>query len=232
LSHYLQLYNHYNITMQNKIADLRRDYQLRSLDIGEVSPDPFVQFKGWFDEALKIANASKRFEANAMTLCTATPDGKPSARIVLLKGFDEKGFIFYTNYDSKKGQQITANPYVSLVFHWHEMERQVRIEGQAARLAPSLSDDYYDSRPRKSRLGAWASPQSQTIGDRAILEKNMDELQADYGEKKPIPRPSYWGGYCVEPSAIEFWQGRSSRLHDRIFYEKNNGKWRTRRLAP
>jgi len=218
--------------MQKKITNLRRDYQSRTLDITDVSPDPFLQFKKWFDEALEIANETKGFEANAMTLCTATPDGKPSARIVLLKGFDEKGFIFYTNYDSRKGQQIEANPNVALVFHWHGLERQIRIEGQAERVEPSLSDKYYNSRPRKSRLGAWASPQSQIIDHREILEKNMQQLQADYGEEKPIPRPPHWGGYRVAPSAIEFWQGRSSRLHDRIIYERNDNSWEIRRVAP
>jgi len=218
--------------MQKKIADLRRDYQSRTLDIVDVSPDPFSQFKKWFDEALQIANQTQGFEANAMTLCTATPTGKPSARIVLLKGFDEKGFIFYTNYDSKKGQEIEANPNVALAFHWHGLERQIRIEGEARRVKPSLSDKYYNSRPRKSRLGAWASPQSQTIDHREILEQNMEQLQADYGEKKPIPRPPHWGGYRVVPSMIEFWQGRSSRLHDRIVYERNDDSWAIRRLAP
>ncbi len=218
--------------MQKKIADLRRDYQLKTLDISDVSPSPFVQFKNWFDGALQFASETEGFEANAMTLCTATPTGKPSARIVLLKGFDEKGFIFYTNYESRKGRQIEANPYVSLVFHWHGLERQIRIEGEAKRVAASLSDNYYNSRPRKSRLGAWASPQSQSINDREILEQNMQQLQAQYEEDKPIPRPLHWGGYRVVPSAIEFWQGRSSRLHDRIFYEKNDDEWTITRLAP
>ncbi len=218
--------------MQNKIADLRRDYQFRTLNITDVSPAPFVQFKNWFDEALKVAEETKGFEANAMTLCTATSEGKPSARIVLLKGFDEKGFIFYTNYESKKGQQIEANPNVALVFHWHGLERQIRIEGQAHRVEPSMSDKYYNSRPRKSRLGAWASPQSQTIEHRELLEQNMEQLQAKYSEEKPIPRPPHWGGYRVAPSLIEFWQGRSSRLHDRIVYEKKNDSWEIRRVAP
>ncbi len=218
--------------MQKKIANLRRDYQSRTLDITELSSDPFLQFKNWFDEALEIANETKGFEANAMTLCTATPDGQPSARIVLLKGFDENGFIFYSNYKSKKGQEIETNPNVALVFHWHDLERQIRIEGQAGRVEASLSDKYYNSRPRKSRLGAWASPQSQTIDNREILENNMQQLQADYGEEKPIPRPPHWGGYRVAPSMIEFWQGRSSRLHDRIVYQKDNEAWRIQRLAP
>ena len=218
--------------MQDKIADLRRDYQFKTLDIKEVSADPFVQFKTWFDEALKMATETQAFEANAMTLCTATPDAKPSARIVLLKGFDENGFIFYTNYTSRKGKEIDANPNISLVFYWHHLERQIRIEGQAHRLKEELSDDYYNSRPRKSRLGAWASPQSQPIDHRDTLEQNMQQLQAEYGEEKPIPRPPHWGGYRVVPSAIEFWQGRSSRLHDRIFYEKKDAAWAITRLAP
>lgn len=215
------------------IADLRRDYKSRTLDIKDVSADPFTQFRQWFDEALKTVKPSAGVEANAMTLATATPEGKPSARIVLLKAFDENGFVFYTNYDSKKGQQIKHNAQVALVFHWHELERQVRVEGHAKPIAAPTSDSYYNSRPRKSRLGAWASPQSQTIENRQILEQNMTELQADYGEEKHIPRPPHWGGYCVVPTAIEFWQGRRSRLHDRIFYEKNEkGSWTIRRLAP
>ena len=218
--------------MKNKIADLRRDYQFRTLNITDVSPDPFIQFKKWFDEALKIANEIQNFEANAMTLCTATPDGKPSARIVLLKGFDEKGFIFYTNYESKKAQEIETNPNVALVFHWHGLERQIRIEGEAKRIKTSLSNEYYNSRPRKSRLGAWASPQSQVIPDRQILEQNMEQLQIKYGDDETIPRPSHWGGYRVVPSVIEFWQGRSNRLHDRIMYEKNKNAWKIQRLAP
>jgi len=218
--------------MKNKIADLRQDYQLRSLDTTDVSQNPFVQFKNWFGEALKIANETKSFEANAMTLCTATPDGKPSARIVLLKGFDEKGFIFYTNYNSRKGQEIAANPNVTLVFYWHELQQQIRIEGQTHHVESSLSDEYYNSRPRKSRLGAWASPQSQTIPDRQILEQNMEQLHIQYTEDQAIPRPPHWGGYRVEPSVIEFWQGRSSRLHDRILYEKNKDTWKIQRLAP
>lgn len=215
------------------IADLRRDYKSRTLDIGDVSDSPFTQFEQWFEEAQQTVKTSAGVEANAMTLATATPDGKPSARIVLLKGFDERGFIFYTNYESKKGRNITANPQVALVFHWHELERQVRIEGRVARVEAEISDHYYASRPRSSRLGAWASPQSQALANREILEQNMATLQADYGEEKEIPRPAHWGGYRVIPTAIEFWQGRRSRLHDRIFYTKNEkNEWTIERLAP
>jgi len=215
------------------ISDLRRDYKSRTLDISDVAADPFVQFKQWFDEALQTVKASAGVEANAMTLATATPDGKPSARIVLLKAFDQNGFVFYTNYTGKKGQQIEDNPHVALVFHWHELERQVRIEGRAGRATEAVSDAYYNSRPRKSRLGAWASPQSQTIDHRQILEQNMAQLEEQYDEDQPIPRPPHWGGYCVVPTAIEFWQGRRSRLHDRILYEENEaGLWTIRRLAP
>ncbi len=216
-----------------KIAALRRDYKARTLDIADVSDNPFLQFKQWFEEALQIVKTEAGVEANAMTLATATPDGKPSARIVLLKGFDERGFIFYTNYEGRKGQDIAANPHVALVFHWHELERQVRIEGRAELVETEISDTYFAARPRRSQLGAWASPQSQVIANRQILEQNMDTLQDTYGEDTPIPRPQHWGGYRVVPVAIEFWQGRRSRLHDRIVYTKNEkSQWTIQRLAP
>ena len=215
-----------------KIAGLRRDYKARTLDVSDVASDPITQFKQWFQEALKTVHSHAGVEANAMTLATATKAGIPSARIVLLKGVDEKGFIFYTNYESRKGQELEANPQAALVFFWQELERQVRIEGQIERVESDISDQYYSSRPRRSRIGAWASPQSQVIDNRKMLENNMAELETEYGEEKPIPRPAHWGGYRVVPKAVEFWQGRRSRLHDRVRYEWQDGKWDIVRLAP
>ncbi len=214
--------------MNHPIADIRRDYKLTSLNEGDVAADPFQQFTIWWDEAIK----SEIDEVNAMTLATSTKDGFPSARIVLLKGYDERGFVFFTNYESDKGKELAANPHAALVFFWKELERQVRIEGLVERVSAEESDAYYQSRPAGSRIGAWASPQSEVISDRQIIEKNV----LAYGEKFGtgfIPRPAHWGGYIVKPIAIEFWQGRSSRLHDRILYTvSDNGNWKKERLAP
>jgi len=214
--------------MNHPIADIRREYKLESLNEGDVAVEPFQQFTSWWDEAIK----SEIDEVNAMTLATSTKDGIPSARIVLLKGYDERGFIFFTNYESDKGKELSANPHAALVFFWKELERQVRIEGLVERVSAEESDAYYQSRPAGSRIGAWASPQSEVISDRQIIEKNV----LAYGEKfgtGVIPRPEHWGGYIVKPIAIEFWQGRSSRLHDRILYTiSDNGNWKKERLAP
>lgn len=209
------------------IADIRKDYQLKSLTEAEVAKNPFTQFSTWWDEAV----GSAIDEVNAMALSTVSLEGRPSSRIVLLKGFDEQGFVFFTNYNSDKGRQIEQQQFVSLLFFWKELERQVRIEGKATKVAEEESDAYFNSRPVGSRLGAWASPQSQKITDRSVLEQALENITAEYRDKL-VPRPSHWGGYRVMPTRIEFWQGRSSRLHDRILYEQVNGNWQISRLAP
>lgn len=214
--------------MQN-IADLREDYQKAKLEIGEVAASPFEQFHAWFELAIQ----AEVKEPNAMTLATATADGKPSARIVLLKGVDELGFRFFTNYDSKKGQDLAENPHAALVFSWLTLEKQIRIEGRVERISEADSTDYFQSRPKGSQIGAWASPQSQVITDRTILEQNVQDLQQQYADSEQLPRPEHWGGYRVVPNLVEFWQGRSSRLHDRIQYRlKADGSWKLERLAP
>ena len=209
------------------IAAIRTDYKQRSLDEADVAADPLLQFGRWWEEAMN----SNIDEVNAMTLATATLAGKPSARIVLLKGFDANGFVFFTNYNSHKAAAIAANPFVSLVFFWKELERQVRIEGAISKVAAEESDAYFNSRPAGSRIGAWASPQSKVIASREIIEENVRALEKSFGNKT-IERPEYWGGYVVRPDLIEFWQGRPSRLHDRIQYTKEAGGWKIERLAP
>lgn len=209
------------------IADIRKDYKQRSLDESDVVKDPVQQFSKWWEEAM----SSEIDEVNAMTLATADVAGKPSARIVLLKGFDENGFVFFTNYNSHKAAEIAANPFVSLVFFWKELERQVRIEGTIQKVAAEDSDAYFNSRPVGSRIGAWASPQSTVIPSREVIEKKVQELEKDF-ETKAIERPPHWGGYVVAPQLIEFWQGRPSRLHDRIQYTKVENDWKIERLAP
>lgn len=210
------------------ISDIRKDYKLRSLSETEVATEPFTQFQNWWDEAIK----SEIDEVNAMTLATVTPDGKPSARIVLLKGFDTNGFVFFTNYQSRKGKELEENPHGALVFFWKELERQVRIEGGIEKINGSESDTYYHSRPAGSQIGAWSSPQSEVIENREVIENNYKALEEKFKEGV-IPRPGFWGGYILRPSMIEFWQGRSSRLHDRIRYQLGgDNNWRIDRLAP
>lgn len=211
------------------IADIRRDYKLKSFDEQDAAANPFDQFKVWWEEAIH----ADIDEVNAMTLATVDSKGKPSARIVLLKGYTQEGFIFFTNYNSAKGQNMELNPQVALLFFWKELERQIRIEGKVEKLATVDSDAYFNSRPVTSRLGAWASPQSTVIANRAFLEDNFEKFTAQYAGESIIPRPEHWGGYLVKPESFEFWQGRSSRLHDRILYSENiSSYWKMNRLAP
>ena len=212
----------------DRVARLRKEYTRAGLRESDASSDPIVQFRRWFDEAL----AADLHEPNAMTLATATPDGRPSARVVLLKGFDERGFVFYTNYEGRKSGELEANPYCALVFYWGELERQVRVEGRASRVPEGESDEYFGVRPRGSRLGAWASKQSRPVADRRALEERLRGLETEY-EGREVPRPPFWGGYRVEPEVIEFWQGRENRLHDRLVYRRPGREgWRRERLQP
>lgn len=214
--------------INQKIADLRQDYRLATLNEEEAAAAPLQQFEHWWQEVIK----SELEEPNAMTLATSTPDGKPSARIVLLKSFDERGFLFFTNYESRKGKELAANPQVTLLFFWKELERQVRIEGTVIKAPAAVSDEYFNSRPVGSRIGAIASPQSEVIAGRAVLEDRVRALEAAYLQHPP-ERPAHWGGYIVQPQVVEFWQGRSSRLHDRLRYTLQQGKeWKIERLAP
>lgn len=209
------------------IFDLRRDFTLKSLDEGDTLDDPLLQFEVWFDEAIK----SDVIEPNAMNLATVDEFGHPSSRVVLLKQVKSDGFVFFTNYESKKATQLAENPYCALNFAWHELERQVRIEGIVERISEEESDSYFESRPAKSKLGAWASPQSQEIPNRSYLE----ELNVSFDRQfrgQTITRPNNWGGYIVKPQLIEFWQGRSNRLHDRIQYMLDSSEWKRARLAP
>jgi pyridoxamine 5'-phosphate oxidase len=211
------------------IADLRKDYALKSLDEKDVLPDPFAQFSVWMNEAL----SAKLPEPTAMTLATAAPVAgghQPTARIVLLKGVDPRGFMFFTNYTSRKGREMAANPLAGLLFFWVELEREVRIDGRIEKVAAAESDEYFASRPLLSRIGAHASPQSQVLRDRAELEARFEQKGREFGEN--VPRPEHWGGYRLVPEEIEFWQGRRSRLHDRLRYRKVDGRWMVERLAP
>ena len=210
------------------IANIRKDYRKATLDISSVDVDPVKQFEKWFGEALN----SEVIEPNAMNLATVNESGKPSARMVLLKGLESNRFLFYTNYQSKKGKELERNPACALTFFWPELERQVRIEGIASRVASTLSDVYFQSRPRESQIGAWVSPQSVLIDNRNILEQRYAEIEKRFQGQSVLPRPNQWGGFQVEPFEIEFWQGGPGRLHDRIQYVKVDNEWKRYRLAP
>lgn len=212
-----------------RIANIRRDYCLAALNEDVTGNDPISFFGQWFNEAER----SEIDDVNAMTLATADGEGKPHGRVVLLKGIDARGFTFFTNYESAKGHDLSHNPYAALVFYWKELERQVRIEGAVEELMTEESDAYFASRPRGSRIGAWASPQSTAIADRRILEERVEHFSEQYPGDE-VPRPSFWGGYRVLPTCIEFWQGRSNRLHDRIRFRREslNDPWERERLAP
>ena len=210
-----------------KLADLRKSYELAALDEESSFADPFAQFNRWLKEAL----AAKVPEPNAMTLATVGPTGRPSTRIVLIKAFDERGIVWFTNYDSRKGHDLLSNPFAALQFHWVELERVARIEGAVQRISEQESDEYFQSRPLDSRLGAWASPQSEVLSSRTQLEQALAEAQARFGDNPP--RPAHWGGYRLVPEMWEFWQGRPSRLHDRLRYRLSADQaWVRDRLAP
>ncbi len=214
--------------MNANVAALRKDYQFQGLSETDADRNPFKQFQVWFDQAL----AAQLPEPNAMTVATVTKSGKPRARVLLLKNFDERGFVFYTNYHSHKGQELADNPQAAIAFWWAELERQVRIEGRVLKVSDRESDEYFHSRPFNSRLGAWASEQSQVIESREVLEQRLQDLKTKY-ENQDIPRPPHWGGFRVIPTAIEFWQGRPSRLHDRLLYSLlDDGSWQIERLSP
>jgi pyridoxamine 5'-phosphate oxidase len=214
--------------MNKNIADIRKDYQLKSLLETDIAADPYTQFNRWWEDAVQ----SEIDEINAMTLATASLTGVPAARIVLLKSVSNDGFVFFTNYNSHKGKELEENPQACLVFFWKELERQVRITGRVEKVSTAESDDYFYSRPAGSRIGAWASPQSQVIASRETIENNILMYETKFGEHE-IARPPHWGGYIVIPSVIEFWQGRPNRLHDRMQYSKLQERgWKIERLAP
>ena len=215
--------------MEPRKTDARKEYEQGALDETTVAHDPIAQFAAWYDDAV----AAGVPEPEAMTLSTATPDGRPSARMVLLRGFDPRGFCFFTNYSSRKGRELEANPWASLTFHWAALERQVRIDGRVERTSEAESDAYFQSRPVASRIGAWSSPQSEVIPDRRSLEDLVARFRVLHPDDAAIPRPQHWGGFRVVPERIEFWQGRPSRLHDRLRFTRDaSGRWALERLAP
>ncbi|HEV2754330.1 MAG TPA: pyridoxamine 5'-phosphate oxidase [Actinomycetota bacterium] len=213
--------------LNESIARLRRDHDVSPLELDDLDPDPIVQFGRWMEDAL----AAGLLLPNTMTLATAAPGGRPSARMVLLKGFDHRGFVFYTNYESRKSRELVANPAAALVFHWPRLERQVRVEGRVEKVASEESDEYFATRPFESRLGAWASRQSARLASRDELERRLEELERDHADGD-VPRPPHWGGWLVRPDAIELWQGRPNRLHDRFLYDRSGDGWTRVRLSP
>lgn len=213
--------------INSDIANIRKDYSLEELSEHAAEAGPVDQFRKWWEEAVN----SEISEVNAMTLATSSKEGRPDARIVLLKDFSDEGFLFFTNYQSRKGEELEENPFACLVFFWKELERQIRIEGSVIKASDAASDEYFSQRPVKSQISAWSSPQSKVISDRENLEKNVLKYEKEF-EDGNIPRPPHWGGYILSPTAIEFWQGRRSRLHDRIRYTVADPGWKIERLAP
>lgn len=211
------------------LAALRREYGDEGLDAPDLAPDPIVMFRRWLADTVDAG----LHEPNAMVVSTVSAEGRPSSRMVLLKGVDEEGFVFYTNHDSRKGSDIETNPSVSLLFPWHDLQRQVRIDGTASRVSREESEAYFCSRPRESQLGAWASPQSTQVSSRAELDQRYTEVEERFGEADAVPLPPQWGGYRVRPELVEFWQGRKGRMHDRLVYRREGEEaWSTLRLAP
>lgn len=213
--------------MSISLADLRREYTLGGLRRADLLPDPIAQFRKWFDEAMR----AEVLEPNAMTLATANAQGEPSSRTVLIKAVDERGFVFFTNYESRKGRDLTANPKASATFYWRELERQVNVFGTVTKVPRAESETYFQSRPLGSQYAAWASTQGAVVSDRTSLESKLAEIKEKYSTRK-VPLPAYWGGYVIAPYAVEFWQGRPNRLHDRFRYLKQADRWQIDRLSP
>ena len=216
------------MALSHNIADIRTNYCKQELTEESVAQNPIDQFNIWLEEAITAAVD----EATAFVLSTVNEEGKPSARVLLLKEVNDHGFVFFTNYNSRKGHDLEQNPYACLTFFWSGLERQVRIEGKVQKVSPDVSDAYFHSRPKGSQIGAWASPQSQVISGREVLKQADAKYTEAFADQVLVPRPEHWGGYILEPTRIEFWQGRPNRLHDRILFELENGSWHTNRLAP